>query len=337
VLVHDFPYRSLPSEVATANEVTRQLLRATRDRPELLPVYVSLTSGEPPAETKLMLDSEGGGAPLLRGASEAFTAIASLARWLHRREARLATGPVRPAWSELVADRTAFALDPYARPETGRSRPMTEADSLERLRDAGFPVIQVRRAMTTAEAIAAAGELGYPVAVKIDAEGLGHKTELGGVRLDLADEASVRAAADELLALSLPPGSGSLGVLVQPMATSGVELIVGARRDPSFGPTVLVGLGGILAEVLDDVALRLAPVRAEDARSMLGELRGRAMLDGVRGMPGIAVERVVELLVRLGEFVVARADIVEIDLNPVIATPSGATIVDALIVTTDRP
>jgi acyl-CoA synthetase (NDP forming) len=337
VLVHDFPYRSLPSEVATANEVTRQLLRATRDRPELLPVYVSLTSGEPPAETKLMLDSEGGGAPLLRGASEAFTAIASLARWLHRREAQLATGPVRPAWSELVADRTAFALDPYARPETGRSRPMTEADSLERLRDAGFPVIQVRRAMTTAEAVAAAGELGYPVAVKIDAEGLGHKTELGGVRLDLADEASVRAAADDLLALSLPPGSGSLGVLVQPMATSGVELIVGARRDPSFGPTVLVGLGGILAEVLDDVALRLAPVRAEDARSMLGELRGRAMLDGVRGMPGIAVERVVELLVRLGEFVVARADIVEIDLNPVIATPSGATIVDALIVTTDRP
>ncbi|HEY6014091.1 MAG TPA: CoA-binding protein, partial [Candidatus Limnocylindrales bacterium] len=107
-LVHDFPYRSLPSEVATANEVVVQLLAATRDRPQILPVYVSLTSGEPPPETKAMLDADGDGAPLLRGAVEAFRAIAGLATWEGRRERRLATGPWRAAWAAIAADRTSF-------------------------------------------------------------------------------------------------------------------------------------------------------------------------------------------------------------------------------------
>ncbi len=105
-IVHDFPYRSLPSEVNTANEVTRELLAATADHPEILPVYVSLTSGEPSPETKLVLDTEGGGAPLLRGAVEAFTAIASLARWERRHGERQHTGPWRPGWPALAADRT---------------------------------------------------------------------------------------------------------------------------------------------------------------------------------------------------------------------------------------
>jgi len=105
VLVHDFPYRSLPSEVATANEVTARLLAATHDRPAILPVYVSLTSGEPPPETKALLDDEGGGTPLLRGALEAFRAIAEVARWERRREARLKHGPWR-------ADRLVRAREP---------------------------------------------------------------------------------------------------------------------------------------------------------------------------------------------------------------------------------
>ncbi len=115
VIVHDFPYRSLASEVETANDVTRCLLEATRDRPDILPVYVSLTSGEPPPETKALLDGEGHGAPLLRGAVEAFGAIAALARWERRRTRRLEDGPWRAGWPALAADRRAFGLDPGAR------------------------------------------------------------------------------------------------------------------------------------------------------------------------------------------------------------------------------
>ena len=336
VLVHDFPFRSLPSEVATANEVTRQLLRATRDRPDILPVYVSLTSGEPPLETKHLLDEEGNGAPLLRGASEAFTAIASVARWLRHTEMRRRAEPIRPEWSALSADRTPFSLDGSTEVNRAVStHALTEADSLAVLGEAGFPVAPFRRATSAAAAAAAAAEVGFPVAVKVDAVGLGHKSAFGGVRLGIPDDQSVVAAAEELLRLPLPADAEPLGVLVQPMATQGVELILGARRDPSFGPVVLVGLGGILAEALDDIALRLAPARAQDVRSALSGLRGRALLDGLRGGHVVNVDIVVDVVVRLGQFVIDRPDIVEIDLNPVIAGPFELTIVDALIVTAD--
>jgi acyl-CoA synthetase (NDP forming) len=337
VLVHDFPYRSLPSEVATASEVTRQLLRATRDRPEILPVYVSLTSGEPPSETKQLLDREGGGAPLLRGASEAFTAIASMTRWLERQEVRLKSEPLRSNWPALAVDRTPLSLD-RSTPVVARAaiRAWSEADSLGELGRAGFPVTPLTRVATSPEAAASAVELGFPVAVKLDALGLDHKSDVGGVRLGLLNVDAVRAAGDELLALPLPPGAKRRGLLVQPMAAQGVELILGARRDPSFGPVILVGLGGILAEALDDVALRLAPVRAVEVRSALGGLRGRALLDGTRGGQGVNLDAVVDVVVRLSQFVVDRHDIVEIDLNPVIAGPFDLTIVDALIVAAER-
>jgi acyl-CoA synthetase (NDP forming) len=334
VLVHDFPYRSLPSEVATANDVTRQLLRATRDRPDILSVYVSLTSGEPPPETKRLLDEEGAGAPLLRGASEAFTAIGSMARWLRRRDGRLAGGPIRDEWRRLSVDRTAFSLDKSeSRRAAVSMHPWTETDSLSELGKAGFPVTPFRTAATRTEAVAAAADVGFPVAIKLDADGLGHKSDIGGVRLGLADETAVGDAAQELLDLPLPADAHRLGVLVQPMAPPGIELILGARRDPSFGPVILIGLGGIFAEALDDVTLRLAPVRAQDVLSAFDDLRGRPLLDGIRGGGGANVDAIVDVAVRLGQFVVDRPDILEIDLNPVIAGPFDLTIVDALIVT----
>jgi hypothetical protein len=212
-------------------------------------------------------------------------------------------------------------------------RPWTEADSLSELGKAGFPVTPLRTAATSAEAVVAANDVGFPVAIKLSAEGLGHKSEIGGVRLGLADEHAAGDAAQELLDLPLPADAHRLGVLVQPMAPPGIELILGARRDPSFGPVIVVGLGGVLAEALDDVALRLAPVRAQDVRSAIDELRGRPLLDGIRGGGGANVDAVVDVAVRLGQFVVDRPDILEIDLNPVIAGPFDVTIVDALIVT----
>ena len=284
VLVHDFPYRSLPAEVATANDVTRALLDATRERPWLLPVYVSLTSGEPPPETKALLDESGGGAPLLRGASEAFRAIGAVARWERLRERRQADGAWRPSWTELAADRTAYGLDAAALEAPGlpSMRALPERESLDLLRAAGIAVTPAVAVPDADAAVEAARPLdGHAVALKIDAVDLPHKSDLGLVRLRLRGDEEIRAAAGDLLATAARHGVVARGLLLEPMADAGVELIVGIERDPSFGPCVIVGLGGVFTKVLDDVALRLAPVSHAVAMAMLGELRGSRLLDGI--------------------------------------------------------
>ena len=170
------------------------------------------------------------------------------------------------------------------------------------------------------------------MAIKLDAWGLAHKTEAGAVALDIVGEDSVRRVATRLIEEGRAAGLDVRGVLVEPMAEPGLELIVGMRRDPLFGPVVLVGLGGVMAEVLDDVAIRLAPVRHSEAMAMLDDLRGAALLDGPRGRPVVERTAVADLIVGLGNVAVARPDIVEIDLNPVIAGPAGAVAVDALVI-----
>lgn len=336
VLVHDFPYRSMRSEVETANTVLRPLLAATAERREILPLYMSLTSGEPPEETMAILANEGSGAPMLRGTRESLFAIARVARWERRRAARTDAGPVRPAWRDLARDRTPFGLDPGAalRPSvTGNVVPLPEADSLNLLRSAGLAVTPAIPAADPAKAIEAAAAFdGRPVAIKLDAVGLAHKTDAGAVLLDVIGDEAIRAATARLLAMGRAAGFQVRGVLIEPMAPAGLELIVGMRRDPLFGPVVLVGLGGVLAEVLDDVAIRLAPVRRDEAATMLDDLRGTALLDGPRGRPAVDRESVVDLIVRLGDLAVPNPDIVEIDLNPVIAGPDAAIAVDALVI-----
>jgi acetate---CoA ligase (ADP-forming) len=333
VLVHDFPYRSLPAEVATANEVTGAMLDATRERPWLLPVYVSLTSGEPPPETKALLDEQGSGAPLLRGASEAIRAIGSFARWERRREARPRTGPWREGWPGLARDRTAFGLEPAPIPSFTEPRVLPERESLDLLRAAGLsvtPALAVRDADAAVEAARPLG--GHAVVLKIDAVDLPHKSDLGLVRLGLAGDDDIRAAADDLLRAVRDHGVDARGLLLEPMADPGLELIVGLRRDPSFGPCVVVGLGGVLAEVLDDVAIRLAPVSPETANAMLDELRAARLLDGLRGRPAVDRAAVAGLIVALSTLAIERPDLLEVDLNPVIATADGAVAVDALVV-----
>jgi len=340
VLVHDFPYRSMPAEVATANDVTLQMLAATRDRPRILPVYVSLTSGEPPPETKAVLDEHGDGAPLLRGTVEAFRAIALLARWERARARRLDRGPWREGWPEVARDRTAYGLEPAiasaasdASPVLAPPRALPERESLEILRSAGLPVTSATQAPDADAAVAAARSLaGEPVVLKLDAVDLPHKSDLGFVRLGLEGDEAVRAAADDLLAAARRQDVAARGLLVEPMAAPGVELIVGLRRDASFGPAVVVGLGGILTELLDDVAVRLAPVDHETALGMLAELRGARILDGVRGSAAVDRDAVAALIVALSSLGVKRPDIVEVDLNPVIASAAGALAVDALVV-----
>jgi acetyltransferase len=337
-LVHDFPYRSLSSEVETAREVTAELIRATAGRAELLPVYVSLTSGEPTPETKAQLD-EAGGIPMLRGTVEAFRAIASLASWEGTRARRLRDGPRRPGWPALAADRTRWAHEPA--PDAGAdanaagATALSERGSLALLAAAGVPVTRALPAIDAETAAAAAAELGFPVALKVDAAGLAHKTDVGGVRLGLLDADAVRDAATDLLAIGdrlRTDGAEVRGLIVEPMAPPGLELIVGVTRDAQVGPVILVGLGGILAEALDDVVLGLAPLDRAEALAMLGRLRGARLLDGVRGGPPVDRDAVAEVVVTVGRLAFERPDIAAIDLNPLIAGPDGAVAVDALVV-----
>ena len=345
-LVHDFPYRSLPSEVETALDVARPLLAATRDRPQLLPVFVSLTSGEPTPEIVAAMH-DAGGVPVLRGALEAFSAIAAVARWEADGDRRREHGPVRPEWPALAADRTLFGHDPAVNGLIDATGPadaptlqpatvdvLAEAEGLAALGRAGVPVLTPARVGDLAGAIAAARRVassGAPVVLKIDVSGVPHKSDVGGVRVGLVGDAAVGAAAAELLALDLPPGATRRGLLVS-RQVRGTELLIGGRHDPTFGPIVVVGLGGVLAEVLDDVAIRLAPVRPETAATMLDELRGAAILGGTRGRPGIDRDAVVAAIVAIGDLLATDRSVVEVDCNPLISGPDGTAAVDALVV-----
>jgi acyl-CoA synthetase (NDP forming) len=343
-LVHDFPYRSLKAELEVAESVGRTLIAATADRPDLFPVYVSLTSGEPPDEI-VATTRASGGIPVLRGAREAFRAIALRARWESRRARRLTDGPHRETWPSLALDRTTFGYDPARADGTAGAEPyerldgpvrrvaLSEHDSLELLRSLGLPVTSALRADDADAAVGAAAALGGgPVALKLDAEGLLHKSDIGAVRLGLASPDAVRRVAAELLTLADERGLGARGVLVEPMAEPGVELIVGLRRDPLVGPAVLVGHGGVLAELIDEVAVGLAPVSRDEAGAMLASLRGSSVFDGVRGRPGVDRDAIADLIVSLSVLATAREDIVEVDLNPVVAGPTTAVAVDALVV-----
>jgi acyl-CoA synthetase (NDP forming) len=337
-LVHDFPFRSQPGEVALAVELGAELVAATADRPEVLPVFVSLTSGDVTPEVEAQMD-EAGGVPILRGTGAALGAIAHLAWWERRQAQRAARGPVRATWPALAGETPSRAYDatPPAVAPQGPPIVIPERESIELLRAAGLPMVDsiaiegMDAGAMLEPAIAAAERLGWPVAVKLDAPGLAHKSDVGGVALGIAGRKPLAAALRRLVAAGREHGAD--GVLVQPMAKAGVELIAGARRDPQFGPLVMVGIGGVLAEVLDDVALRLAPIGREDAREMLAELRGARLLDSQRGRPGVNRPAIVDLLVALGRAVAAHPAWREVDLNPVVASRNGVVAVDALIVT----
>jgi acyl-CoA synthetase (NDP forming) len=209
---------------------------------------------------------------------------------------------------------------------------LPEHDSLVLVGAAGVPVIEATPVLDAATAVAVARRIGRPVALKLDAVGLSHKSDLGGVVLGLQGDDEVYAAALGLFEGARRRALSVRGLLVEPMAAPGTELIVGMRRDPQFGPAVLVGLGGVMAEFLDDIAVRLAPVDQATALAMLDDLRGSALLRGVRGRPGIDRAAVARMLVALGDLGLERADIHEIDLNPVIAGSHGAIAVDAMVV-----
>jgi succinyl-CoA synthetase beta subunit len=213
-------------------------------------------------------------------------------------------------------------------------RLLSEVESKALLQSAGVPVIPTELACTPAEARSLAERLGCPAAIKIVSPDVTHKSDVGGVRLHLETPAAVESAAAAMLqsVQQQQPAARLTGVAVQPMAPAGgVEVIVGVKQDPQFGPVIMFGLGGILVEVFDDVVFRLVPISARDARQMFGEIRGARVLHGVRGQPAVDLAKLEALLLGVSAMVAQRPDIVELDLNPVLAFASHAVAVDARI------
>ena len=216
------------------------------------------------------------------------------------------------------------------------SRTLSESASKELLSPYGVPFASERRVSTVDAAVDAARALGHPVVVKLGGDAIAHKTERGLVKLRLQDDESVRSAATELLAAARPE-DGEVHLLVAPMIQGSRELIAGVLVDPQFGPTVMLGVGGIMAEVLRDVTFRPAPVDEAQARSMIASLRTQGLMEEFRGESAVDTDDIVSCLMGLSRCAMERLDIVSIDINPLIITRDGrAVAVDALVETGER-
>lgn len=265
--------------------------------------------------------------PLFRSPGRCMDAISAWADWHERRERALAAPPARRV---SPADAGARAREILA----GTDGVLRE-DPAKRLLEAyGIRTSRGRAVATPDEAAAAADEIGYPVVVKIDSADLPHKTEAGGVRLNLGAADEVREAARGVLdsARRHAPGAILDGVIVEPMVGSGFELVAGFTNDAQFGPVLLVGQGGVWVEVLRDVARSLVPVTPQKARGLIESLRCYPLLTGHRGAPELAVDAAADLVCRVSELADDLRDVVaELDANPVLLSPAAAVAADALI------
>ena len=213
---------------------------------------------------------------------------------------------------------------------------LSEYKSKQMLKAYGIPVTRETLVQSPGEAAAAAGALGYPVVVKACSPRLMHKSEAGAVAVGIQDEAALLQAYDRILAAV---GQPLEGMLIQEMVRGSRELVVGLTRDAQFGPCVMLGLGGVLTEVLNDTAFRVAPFDVDEALDMMVELRSKRMLDHFRGQAPADRQTLAQALVAVGRMALENEAIAEIDINPLIIDPQGRLMaVDALIVlqTPDR-
>jgi acetyl-CoA synthetase (ADP-forming) len=199
-----------------------------------------------------------------------------------------------------------------------------------RIEQAGVTVAPQRLVATPDAAVTAAAELGLPVVVKLSGDTIAHKTERGLVRLGLTTPEAVAAAAVDLLAAARPD-DGEVALLVAPMVRGSRELIAGVHTDPQFGPCVMVGVGGVLAEAVADVAFRLTPLTPVDAHDLIDDLRSQALLGPVRGEPAVDRDRLADVLTGLSALVGDDPTIRSVDINPLIVSGGVPIAVDALV------
>jgi len=261
------------------------------------------------------------GIPVLDGTRPALKAVANALAWRD--------------WRAEAGLRGSHVPNPKAgvwRARLARGEPLDEAEGLALLADYGIGVPPHRLATSRDEAVAAASDLGFPVVLKTAVAGIAHKTDVGGVKLGLANEADVADAWDDF--------AGRLGprALVAPMASDGAELVLGIVADPQFGPMVVVGAGGILVELIGDAATLVAPAPRREVEEVLSGLKASRLLDGVRGGPALDRAAAVDAVVGLSDLAADLGDLIaEMDVNPLRVLPEGVVALDALVVPVARP
>ena len=231
----------------------------------------------------------------------------------------------------LPDDRKARSGEIIGTARAAGRRALAETEARSILGAYGLPAPPGHLAVCSEEALSAAREIGYPVVLKVVSPDIVHKSDAGGVRLNLASEGDVEKAFDEILvgACVYDAGAEVWGCLVSRMEEKGIEVIVGMVHDPTFGPTIMFGLGGIYCEVLKDVSFRVAPVSRGDAHRMIREIKGYPVLAGARGAEPADIEALVDILLRVSALAEENPDIVELDLNPILVFENGASVVDA--------
>jgi acyl-CoA synthetase (NDP forming) len=304
---------TVPGSAAIAPALTAAL-HSVRARHRDLPVILSML-----VEPELEHAYAAAGYPVIADANRAVRATAALAHFAES----FRRPPRRPVPAPAPVRLPARA---------------SEHDALELMRAAGLPVVASRLCTDADAAVAAQRAFGGPVALKIVSPDIPHKTEIGGVLLGLAAPAEVASGFATLMANAAArvPGARIDGVLVAPMIDGHVEAIVGVENDPAFGPVVMLGLGGIFAEVLGDATFALAPLDRDDARAMVARLRGRALLEGARGRPPADVEALADLVATVSRWALAAGPaLASLDLNPVAVLPrgEGCRVLDASLLT----
>jgi acyl-CoA synthetase (NDP forming) len=270
-----------------------------------------------------------GGIPMFRSFRNCFAALRAFATYEEQARSFRAR---RPLPTRLPAEASEVLELAAAR----SSGPLSADESRRLLASFGVPLPDEGLARSAAAAARLAGELGYPVVLKLASPDFPHKSDAGLVRLGVRSAAEARAVYAELVgrALELEPRARLEGVQVQTQVEGGVEMIAGLTRDPVLGPAVLVGTGGLFAEVLEDVAVRPLPLDRRDAEDMVRSLKGEAVLRGARGRPRADVKALVDVVMALARLAAACGErVVELDLNPVVVRSKGAVAVDSLVVT----
>ena len=207
---------------------------------------------------------------------------------------------------------------------------LTEFESKNLLKEIGIPIPEQELAITKEETIAVAKKIGFPVVLKLMAEDVVHKSDIGAVKLNIKNEVEIANAYDELMNI---PSQSEKSISVQKMADEPItELIIGMTTDAQFGPALMFGIGGILVELLEDVSFRIAPITEYDAREQIHEIKGFPILDGYRGKPKADLDAIVNTLLKISDLVIKHEEINEMDLNPVFIYENGLVCVDARII-----
>jgi acetyl coenzyme A synthetase (ADP forming)-like protein len=311
----------VPPLVTRATDVAAAIRQVAETDPGVPIAAVFMTSEGPPEQ----LRGPAARVPSYEFPEEAARAVAAAARY-----GRWRSRPPRPPAMPIDA-RAERAAAIISRELGWGSGWLDQASVAALLGCYGLPLVKTLLVANADEAVAAAAEMGMPVALKANARGLAHRDDAGAVQLGLDTTEAVEAAAATIEASLAAAGHPSDGLVLQPMVPAGVELIVGVVHDHSFGPVLACGAGGASAELRKDVAVRLTPLTALDAEEMVRSLRTFPLLDGYRGRPRCDVQAIVDILLRVSTMVESHPEIEELDCNPLIARADGAVIVDARV------